>query len=185
MEENKGLAELEALLFLYGEPVRFKKLAETLSQKESEIREKLELLKQNLDEGTSGLTLIIYDDRVQLTTKPSLQSLIKKVVEEEMDSGLTPASLETLAIVAYLGPCSRALVEHIRGVNSSFILRSLLIRGLVERSPDPQHPKTYLYQATFDLLRHIGLDALEKLPDYDKYRELVESYLVRDEAKEN
>ncbi|HEY4498332.1 MAG TPA: SMC-Scp complex subunit ScpB [Candidatus Paceibacterota bacterium] len=185
MEENNGLAELEALLFLYGEPVKFKKLAETLSQKEDIIRDHLELLKKNLDEGERGLTLIIYDDRAQLTTKPSLQSLIKKVVEEEMDSGLTPASLETLAVVAYLGPCSRALVEHARGVNSSFILRSLLIRGLVERSPDPKHPNTYLYQVTFDFLRHIGLDSPEKLPDYEKYRELVESYLGRDEAKEN
>ncbi|MBI2010732.1 MAG: SMC-Scp complex subunit ScpB [Candidatus Colwellbacteria bacterium] len=184
MEENKGLEELEALLFLYGEPVKFKKLADTLGRKENQIREELELLKQNLDQGERGLTLIIYDDRVQLTTKPELQPLIQKVVEAEMDTGLTPASLETLTIIAYLGPCSRALVEHIRGVNSSFILRSLLIRGLVERNPDPKHPNTYFYQVTFDFLRHIGLDTLEKLPDYEKYRELVKSYLGQDEASE-
>ena len=64
----------------------------------------------------------------------------KSFVKEELTEDLTPASLETLSIVAYLGPISRVRIEYLRGVNSSVILRSLMIRGLIERFADPEHP---------------------------------------------
>ena len=95
-----------------------------------------------------------------------------------MDTPLTPASLETLAIIAYLGPCNRALIEYVRGVNSTFILRSLMIRGLVERKPDPKRMNTFLYQVSFDFLRHMGLTRQGDLPDYEKYRKLKDESFV-------
>lgn len=172
MNENQLGAKIEAFLFLHGEPMKVDKLAKELGVKIEEIREALELLGQRLKAGDRGLALIIFDDRVQLTTKAELKSLTSKMITEEMDTPLTPASLEALSIIAYLGPCSRALIDYIRGVNSTFILRSLMIRGLVERKPDPKRANAFLYQVSFDFLRHIGLTRPEELPDYEKYRQL-------------
>ena len=173
-------AKLEAFLFLYGEPVKIEKLSAELGAKKGEVEEALSALNEQLKEAADrGLELVIHDGRVQLTTKAGLKPLTSKIVKEEMDTPLTPASLETLSIIAYLGPCSRALIEYIRGVNSTFILRSLLVRGLIERSPDPARANAFLYQASFDFLRHIGITKPADLPDYEKYRKLKdESFTV-------
>lgn len=174
METTPNLeAQIEALLFLYGEPVEIKKLASSLKTGEGNIVYALEQLREKLRAENRGLALILHDGRAQLTTKPELGNILAKAVEDDLDTGLTPASLETLAIVAYLGPVRRSLIEHIRGVNSSFILRSLMIRGLVERKPDPKRPSAYVYQVTFDFLRHIGLDSAAELPEFEKYKEFA------------
>lgn len=151
MDEITLKGKLEALLFLYGEPVKISKLADTLGINSNEIDSALGELSKELNDNNGGLGIIRLDNRVQLVTKPSLNQLLSKITQEELDSGLTPASMETLAIVAYLGPCRRSLIEHIRGVNSSFILRSLLIRGLVDRKSDPERANAYVYRITFDL----------------------------------
>lgn len=171
MDEVTLEAKLEALLFLYGEPVRVRKIAEVLGVKESELAGAIDELSVKLGNNDRGLHLVRSDGRLQLTTKPSLGLLLSTVAQDELDSGLTPASMETLSIVAYLGPCRRSLVEHIRGVNSSFILRSLLIRGLLERKPDPDRANAFAYQITFDFLRHMGVRQVSELPGYEKYRD--------------
>lgn len=171
MDEVTLEAKLEALLFLYGEPVRIKKIAEVLGVRESGLTGAIDKLSAKLDDSDRGLHLVRSDGRLQLTTKPSLNLLLSTIAQDELDSGLTPASMETLSIVAYLGPCRRSLVEHIRGVNSSFILRSLLIRGLLERKPDPGRANTFVYQVSFDFLRHMGVGQVSELPEYEKYRD--------------
>ena len=161
---------IEALLFLYGEPVKTKKLAETLGIREKSAEEHLEILENKLRGVDRGLALIRSGDKVQLVTKPDLKDILKKAVNDDLDTTLSPASMETLAIIAYLGPCRRALIDHIRGVNSSFILRSLLVRGLIERKQDKEKANAFAYQITFDFLGHMGLDKKESLPDYEKYK---------------
>ncbi|MBI2594910.1 MAG: SMC-Scp complex subunit ScpB [Candidatus Colwellbacteria bacterium] len=171
-------AKIEAFLFLYGEPVKIEKLSKEFGVKNGEVEEALDTLNRQLKEAADrGLELVIHDGRVQLTTKADLGALMSKIVAEEIDTPLTPASLETLSIIAYLGPCNRSLVDYIRGVNSAFILRSLMVRGLVERKPNPERANTFLYQVSFDFLRHIGITGPEELLDYEKYRELVKSFL--------
>jgi len=174
-------AKIEAILFVHGEPVTFKRLAILLKTDEDKIRNALE----SIADERRGLDLVIYEGRAELTTSPDLSPLVSQLIKEEMDNKLTPASLETLAIIAYLGPCSRALVEHVRGVNSSFILRSLMVRGLIERKPDPKRSNGYLYQPTFEFLNHMGLDSQDKMPEFEKYRELVQSYFVENGQTEN
>ncbi|KKU11622.1 MAG: Segregation and condensation protein B, partial [Parcubacteria group bacterium GW2011_GWB1_45_7] len=142
-----------------------------------DVEEAVEALTTALKNDDRGLHIIVSEDRVQITTKPVLGPLLSKIAQEELDSNLTPASMETLAIVAYLGPCRRSLVEHIRGVNSSFILRSLLIRGLVERKPDPKRQNTFLYQVSMDFLRHMGVGSTEELPEYEKYKEFTKLFI--------
>ena len=170
--------KLEAFLFLYGEPVGIHKLAKELGVKIEDVNRAAVSLRERLNQSKeSGLNVMVFDDRVQLVTKPELKLLLTKIAAEELDSPLTPASLETLSIIAYLGPCNRSLIDYIRGVNSTFILRSLMVRGLAERKPDPKRANAFLYQVSFDFLRHMGVSHSEDLPDYEKYRELVESFL--------
>lgn len=174
METSNNLeAKIEALLFLYGEPVKIDILSKELETGREEVEKAISSLDRRLKESEDrGLELIIFDGRAQLVTKSELALLTSKIVKGELDAPLTPASLETLSIIAYLGPCNRALIDYIRGVNSTFILRSLIVRGLIERKPDPARANAFLYQVSFDFLKHIGLAQLEDLPDYEKYRKL-------------
>ncbi len=181
METSKISDALEALLFVYGEPMKVRKAAELLGVSEEEIEAAARILKEKAEAG-GGLSLMISESGLQLATKPEFSELVQKISKEEMDSELSPASLETLAIIAYLGPVSRAEIEFVRGVNSSFILRNLSIRGLIERKSDPRRPSTFTYQSSLDFLKHIGLDTPEKLPEYEKYRDLLKS--LREENKQ-
>ena len=175
LQSNGNLmAAVEAVLFVHGEPIKIKELIEILESDEKSVRNALTSLSENMKDETRGLNLIILDDKATLTTKPELQNAVTKIVKEELDSDLSSASLETLAIIAYLGPVSRAEIEYIRGVNSSFILRSLMIRGLVQR----EHNKAanFLYNITFDFFKHIGINSQDGLPDFEKYRNLIKNF---------
>lgn len=176
MDKKNLTAKVEALLFIHGEPVSIKKLASILKVKEESVKKALQEIEELLESGSRGLSLVTKDKKAQLTTSPELSAVIEKLTKDEFDTKLTPASLETLSIIAYLGPCRRSLIEHIRGVNSSFILRSLMVRGLVERNQDPEKTNSCVYQATFDFLNHMGVKSVEDLPEYEKYRELVKSF---------
>lgn len=171
---EKIIAQLEALLFIYGDSLDFKKIAKTLKLTEAEAREAAKSLSEELGKENRGLFLIQDKDKVQLTTKPNFSNLLETVIKEELHENLTPAALETLSIIAYAGPLSRAELEYIRGVNSSFTLRNLLIRGLIERSPDPKRGNVFLYNPSFDLLKHLGISKQENLPEYEKFKSLIE-----------
>lgn len=189
MEENtKNItAEVEALLFVYGEELEVKKIAKILSRplsggqaksekvSETEVKEAISELQKKYSE-SGGLSLIFSGSpgsKVQLATKPEFASLMEDFIKDEFKEDLTPASLETLSLIAYLGPVSRAQIDYYRGVNSSFILRNLLMRGLVERYTDPQRANVYLYQASFDLLKYLGVSKIEDLPEYDKFKTMT------------
>lgn len=164
---------LEAALFIYGELIPRKKLVELLKIEPSQLDEALRAYKSELAAENRGLMLLVSEDAVQLTTKPELAPFLEGLAKEEFNEELTKAALETLAIVAYLGPISRPEIDYIRGVNSSFILRSLLLRKLVDRNPDPNRLSGIQYAVSFDALRHLGLSKNEELPDFAKYRELL------------
>ena len=122
------------------------------------------------------MQLVSDREKVQLATKPEFNKILEDFVKEEITEDLTLASLEALSIIAYLGPISRAKLEYLRGVNSIVILRSLMIRGLVERFPDPEHPAGFLYQTTFDLMKHLGIPDEKDLPEYEKFQELLKVF---------
>lgn len=179
---NNFLPKLEALLFIYGEPIEIKKLAKIFGVKEEEIKSGVAALEEELKKEERGLTLVEDKGRIQLATKPEFSKLLEDLTKEEFAEDLTPAALETLSIVSYAGPISRADLEYIRGVNSSFILRALLMRGLVEREPDPKRPNAFVYTASFDLLKKLGLYKNSDLPEYQKYKDLVK--LLYEETKQ-
>jgi segregation and condensation protein B len=176
MDSPKLLAKCEALLFLHGEPLSLKKMMETLGLTAADCESLLDQLEEELKRGERGLRLIRHEGKVQLVTKPDFHSLLEVFMKKELSEDLTPASLETLSIVLYLGPISRARVEYLRGVNSIFTLRSLLIRGLVERSPDPKRTNAFLYRTSFETLKYLGLQKQDQLPDYGRFRNILESF---------
>ena len=173
MEQSLLKSKIEALLFIYGEPIEVKKLAKILDLKESEVKSGLEMLAADLKREDRGLTLLEDKSRFQLATKPEFSKFLEEITKQEFTEVLTPASLETLSIISYAGPISRADIEYIRGVNSSFTVRALLMRGLVERSIDPKMANAYLYSTSFELLRHQGLSKNGDLPEYERFKSLI------------
>lgn len=176
MSSKNLLAECEALLFLHGEPLSLKKMSEVLSVPLEECEALLDQFEEELKRAERGIRLIRHEGKVQLVTKPEFHKLLEVFMKKELSEDLTPASLETLSIILYLGPISRTRIEYLRGVNSMFILRSLLVRGLIERSSDPSRANSFVYQASFDTLKHLGLERQVQLPEYEKFRELLASF---------
>ena len=167
------IAAVEALLFVYGEPISIKKISGIFKIDQTIADNLIKELEEKLKADNRGLMLIFSNNQVQLTTKPDFSSILENFIKEEFKENLTPASLETLALIAYLGPMSRVQIDYYRGVNSSFILRNLLIRGLIERLPNPQKNNIYLYQPSFDLLKYLGISKIEELPEYEKFKSII------------
>ena len=156
--------QIEAILFWKAEPISVKKLAETCGRGEGEIINTLDLLEKAL--ANRGVKLIRKDDEVTLGTAPETSELIKKLTKEELSRDLGKAGIETLSIVLYQGPVTRAKIDYIRGVNSSFILRHLQIRDLMEKITDPSDARRFLYRPSFNLLQYLGISKVEDLPEY-------------------
>jgi segregation and condensation protein B len=113
---------------------------------------------------------VFFDGKVQLVASAYSVEPVKKLIKSDFEEDLSQAALETLAIIAYRGPVSRAAVENLRGVNCSFILQSLAIRGLVEKKNNPEDGRSYIYNVTFDFLKHLGLGRLEDLPKFEELK---------------
>lgn len=155
---------LESLLFTFGHPIGFKKLAEVIEITEKELGDALNALAKDYEKNNRGFRLVFYDNKVQLVTAPESEKAVKKLIKSDFEEDLSQPALETLAIIAYRGPVSRAAIENLRGVNCSFILQSLAIRGLIEKKNNPEDGRSYIYKVTFDFLKHIGLSRIEDLP---------------------
>lgn len=172
--------EIEAILFWKGEPQSIKKLAASLGKKEEEILAGLEVLKEKIKD--RGVELIFNparindsdhlggDDEVMLGTAAKLSHIIERLTKEELVRDLGKAGLETISIIAYKGPISRAEIDYIRGVQSNFILRNLQIRGLVEKVTNPKDARSFLYKPTFELLQFLGVSRIEDLPEFEKVK---------------
>ncbi len=170
---NSKVAELEALLFIHGEPIALSKAAKILGVNENDFPVLLREFEKSLGDEKRGLTVVYDGEKIQLATKPDFGSILGQFIREELSEDLTPASLEALSIISYLGPISRSRLEYLRGVNSFFTLRSLMLRGLVERYQDPKKHNTFFYKPSFDLLKHLGLNRIDELPEFEKFKSVV------------
>ncbi|MFH1246554.1 MAG: SMC-Scp complex subunit ScpB [Candidatus Liptonbacteria bacterium] len=167
--DPKLLGKLEALFFIHGEPIRLSDVARTLGLEDKEAINLLAEFKETLKGDGRGLMLLSHGDKHQFVTKPEVSGVLTQFVKRELDSDLTPASLETLAIIAYLGPITKARIEYFRGVNSTVILRNLGLRGLVSRIPDPEKRSIWAYEPSFELFRHFCVSKREDLPEYPNF----------------
>lgn len=174
---------IEAILFYKGEPVPLKALAQALNVPAQEIDAGLSELEALLKD--RGVRLSRAGETVELRTAPEASALIEALRKEEFSKELGKAGSETLAIILYQGAATRGEIDFIRGVNSTFILRSLMIRGLVERAQNAQDGRGYSYQPTHELLAHLGITRIEDLPEYEKIRSELESFKKERTSAEN
>ena len=164
---NLGLeAKIEALLFVSPSATYPKQIADALGESVSAVNRALETLSEQLQ--SRGLRLLENKGRFQLTTAPELSEAVENFLHLESSTRLSPAAIETLAIVAYQQPATRPLIDSIRGVNSDSVIRNLLSKGLLEeagRSDGPGRP--ILYATTPEFLQYFGLSSLKDLPPID------------------
>jgi segregation and condensation protein B len=158
---------IESLLFISGRPMSESKLIEILQKDAKEVRAAAEELMSEWNVPERGVHVIKTGTSYQMATNPALAYLVKDFVKAEQSGELSRPSLETLTIVAYRGPITKAELEQIRGVNCSLILRNLLIKGLVEAREDQEKMAT-VYNITFDLVKFLDINRVEELPDYQK-----------------
>jgi len=167
-------AYIEAILFFRAVPVKISELTTLLAIPETEIYTALDRLEMQL--AGRGLQLVHKDNAVLLTTSKDTAGLIEKIAQEDLEKDLGKAGLETLAIILYRGPVTRSDIDYIRGVNSNFILRNLMIRGLVEKVVNPEDKRGFLYKPTFELLSYLGITRVEDLSEYSIVRQEIEGF---------
>lgn len=165
---------VEAVLFYKAEPMKKTALAGFFKVDPEELDASLEALSERLME--SAIRLISTDDTVQLVTAPELSETIERLRKDEERRDIGRAGAETLAIILYRGPLSRADIDRIRGVNSNFILRNLLIRGLVERRAHPTDQRSYFYAVTPSLMNHLGIERREDMPEFAEVMNALDAY---------
>lgn len=179
------LSQLEALLFVSGEPLAFKRLETLLGLNEEELKLALDLLEQrHREDQASGLMLIRHREAAELATKKEHLHLVEVFTKSFLQESLSKAALEVLAIIAYRAPIARSSIEAIRGVNCSFTLRNLLLRGLIEREENPEDTREYFYYPSFALLEKLGISAQKDLPDYEALArdEHLQTFVTKDES---
>lgn len=163
---------LESILFFKGGAVKRTELAAAAHVSAHDVEGALIELKTELE--GRGVRLILDGDSVALATAPESETAIAEMRRAELEGPVGRAGLETLAVIIYRGPVSRADIEYIRGVNVSSMLRSLLIRGLIERIDNPKDKRSFLYRTTVDLPAYLGVSSVEELPGFAGVRADIE-----------
>lgn len=160
---------IEAILFASAKPYTMARLAQMLDVAMEDVQMALQALTERLDASGSALQLQKNGQEFELTTRPDCADAVAKAVQVEAQAELSRPALEALTILAYRGPLTRPELEQIRGVQSSIILRNLLLRGLIEQKEDSRLGQP-VYAVTFDFLNHLGLSGVEALPDFEQLR---------------
>ena len=155
--------KIEAVLFATPEPVAVSSLVKMLGVSVEEIEAGIAGLETQLV--GRGITLVRNDEHISLGTIPEMSEILDALKKEELNRELSRAALETLSIVMYRPDgASRSEIDYIRGVNSSFILRNLLMRGLIERTGGGRPT----YKPTMDMLAFMGVPQVAQLPNYEE-----------------
>lgn len=159
-------AIVEGLLFVSGEEgLSLEEIANLIEKEKKETSEIIKELYNDYDNNDRGMHIEFLGNKFKFTTKSEHKEYYKKLVEQEENSILSQSSLETLAIIAYNGPITRISIDEIRGVNSSYVIRKLLLKGLIEEVGKEESPgKPRLYNITSRFLDYFGLGNIEELP---------------------
>jgi len=172
MDANTLKSQILSILFVSSKPVSLKELEDALDTDAGLIREAVGLIVS--DNHQSGIILLASNDRLQLATNPDNSPSVKKFLALEMREKLSDAALETLAVIAYRQPVSKAEIENIRGVNSQYTIRHLMIRGLIEKTGSTTDRRVQLYKTTHEFMMHMGLKDSKDLPDFEEITKHIE-----------
>ena len=169
MEQNDLQRALMAVLFAAGEPVAASRLAESLQVDESEIHRECEALMSALSFNRSGIRIVRLENAYQMCSSAEMAEYVTKTLETRKPPKLSPSQLETLTVIAYYQPATKAYVETIRGVDSAYSVSALLTKKLIRECGRLNVPgRPILYETTPDFLRVFGLESLADLPDIEK-----------------
>ena len=158
-------AALEAVLFAAGESVPVGRLSLAFAVEQDEVLQAAKELSDEYDRNERGIRLLRMDNKLQLCSAPEYAQLIIKTLEQRKPPMLSQSALETLAIVAYYQPVTRAVIEKMRGVDSSYTVSALQDRGLIEACGKLEAPgRPTLYATTDAFLRVMGIETLQQLP---------------------
>ena len=188
MKLTEGIAVIEAIMFAYGEPITIDKLSEASGLDNETAVKLIDQLERRYNVNESGLRIIRVNDGFQIATRQEYSENIKKAMETRRQQPLSQAAMETLSIVAYNQPVTKAFIEQVRGIDSSSVVNTLVERNLLEEAGRLELPgRPVAYRTTDTFLRCFGLTRIEELPalpnqegqlDFD---ELAEMELERKE----
>ncbi len=163
--EGSLKGRIEAILFVAGEAVSIRDMAKALQIDEKELKAALKEIGSEYDYEQRGFMLKRFGDKVQLATRPLYSEDVLRLLQPVQQQSLSQAAMETLAVVAYKQPVTRAEVEQIRGVKCDYSLQSLMMKGLIQEAGRKDTiGRPILYATTDTFLSHFGIQGLEDLP---------------------
>ena len=169
METEQLLRAIEAILFAAGEKVEISRLAAALEVDESDVEAAADALADQLSFDRRGIRIVKLDRAYQMVSSGEMADFVTKTLETRKPPKLSASQLEALTIVAYYQPATKAMVEQIRGVDSSYSISALLNKKLIEEAGRLNVPgRPIQYRTTADFLRTFGISSLEELPEIEK-----------------
>ena len=169
MEQEQLMRILEAILFAAGERVEVARLAQVLELDPKEIIQAADRLSDELAYERRGIRILRLENGYQMVSSGEMADYITKALETRKPPKLSSSQLETLTVIAYYQPATKAMVEQIRGADSSYSVAALMNKKLIEEAGRLNVPgRPIQYRTTPDFLRTFGLSSLEELPHIDK-----------------
>ncbi len=169
MEQIELQRAIEAILFAAGERVELSRLAQTLEADTRNVEAAVDALADELAFNRRGIRILRLEDGYQMVSSGEMADYVTKALETRKPPKLSASQLETLTIVAYYQPATKAVVEQLRGVDSSYSIGALLNKKLIEEAGRLNVPgRPIQYKTTPDFLRTFGLSSLEELPPIEK-----------------
>lgn len=175
MNDHTTAQHIEGLLFALGKALTRTELMKMLEVDSETLERGITKLRENENRG-----VVVVDDSkaLELRISPEAAGIVEKVRRDELSRDIGRAGLEVLAAIIYRGPLSRSDIDFIRGVNSAQTLRTLSVRGLIRRIPNPKDERSFLYEPTTELLASLGATHVRDIPEYDSVREKLQSLEV-------
>lgn len=181
-EEIKQIANIEgaieAILYAAGYPVKYSKLSEVLGLEEKDVKTMVEHMsaRYNAEDSVRGINLLVFEETCQFCTKEQYAPYIREALGIKRGGNLSASSLEVLAVIAYNQPVTRAYVDTVRGVDSSYAMNSLIDKGLIEATGRLEAPgRPMIYSTTEKFLRVFGINSLSELPQTESLEELAKN----------
>lgn len=185
MEQTELMCAIEAILFAAGEPVEAERIAAATDTTQEEVLLAAQTLADRLNFERRGVRLLRLDSAFQLCSSGEMSAYVTKALETRKPPRLSASQLEALTIIAYYQPTTKATVEKLRGVDSSYSVNALLTKKLIEECGRLNVPgRPILYRTTPDFLRTFGLSSLDELPEIEKLNLTAETQLSMDAVAE-
>lgn len=179
-DKEKYFSIIESLLFVSGEPMKLKQIAEILESSVGYTKKVLKEMMFNYEDSNRGIKLVNMNDEYQLVTKADNSEYVLKILKNSHRQALSQASLETLAIIAYKQPITRVDIDEIRGVKSESAINRLLEKNLIKEAGRLDAPgRPTLFATTDEFLKHFNLQNLKELPSIES---IIDEYLDEDDT---